>query len=621
MASIYHHVFSDVTLPYITNASPTEPRAHWVTGSNVMMTIDGHAARRPGFAPYTSDTGLGTVDRIFTWHRWDGTYFTMLSCNDGSGHEKVYKKKEGTDTTFQLLFTSNSAIAFDFTTANNFCFLGNGTDMQKYDGTTLFNWGIAKPAAAPTATPGAGSLSPAVGWKWKYAFGKSSTAHVGDISEPSTTSGPDTNKQYVITGSTTSDTQVDQVRVYRTLDNGGSGTFFELPNSPITYSIGWSLTDTANDTGLTNQAAPLPKQNAVPRAGQGVAYFANRIWVYSGDALYYSNFEEQLQGLEPESFANINKYNFGHQITGLVVVQKALLVFTSMSVYRIIGDALRTFQRQPFLYRAGAVRQSNISQNARLISWLDTTSIIQVSDGVNQQEIGLPIRNDVTTMTPNTSSCTFHSDGKRKWLVITDSAQNKTWIFDQDLGIWNVPWSIGGTALHSGEVGAGNIKLFMGKGGAVLAMTPSAYLDGVGATSYTASLTSSLFELGGLAADSAQRAPANSVGMNQRAGSGMTAWGALHMIGIQRNSVDLLDIQRIFDDDPVQASFTSIFSNKLATPPYRTQGIFLFEQWYYDRLSGRSAAIQFSWAAANTEFRLYAMDVAFEPGMAGANEV
>lgn len=141
--------FRNTAFPFITAPAPTDTAPKYVAGSNLMTSYKGYTERRPGF-----DVGLEPTPTTFTdpivrtkcWRRWGGTFFIML-CTSGAV-AKVWKLAIGTDASFGLIWTSASAEPFDFVISNNFCFFGNGTDMKKFDGTTVTKWGIAGPSIA-----------------------------------------------------------------------------------------------------------------------------------------------------------------------------------------------------------------------------------------------------------------------------------------------------------------------------------------------------------------------------------------------------------------------------------------------------------------------------------------
>lgn len=146
--------FRNTAFPFITAPAPTDTAPKYVAGSNLMTSYKGYTERRPGFdvgLEPTPTTFTDSVVRTFTWRRWGGTFFIML-CTSGTV-AKVWKLAIGTDASFGLIWTSASAEPFDFVVSNNFCFFGNGTDMKKFDGTTVTKWGIAAPNVSPPAGP------------------------------------------------------------------------------------------------------------------------------------------------------------------------------------------------------------------------------------------------------------------------------------------------------------------------------------------------------------------------------------------------------------------------------------------------------------------------------------
>ena len=153
--------FAKPTLPYISYTSPVNEAPHFVSGSqNVLASQIGYLEKRPGFSTAvesTLSTVPGIITRIFGWRRWNGSFFVMLSTRV-SGVSKVYKLERGVDLSFTLIWTSTSATSFDFVVSDNFCFFGNGTDMRKFDGTTVSKWGTDAPATAPAISLLSGTL-------------------------------------------------------------------------------------------------------------------------------------------------------------------------------------------------------------------------------------------------------------------------------------------------------------------------------------------------------------------------------------------------------------------------------------------------------------------------------
>lgn len=153
---------------FVTAPAPTDTTPKYVAGSNLMTSYKNYTELRPGFGVgtnlETAPTTFGDpIMRTFCWRRWGGTFYIML-CTVGVV-AKVYKLAIGTDASFGLIWTSTSAEPFDFVVSNNFCFFGNGTDMKKFDGTTVTKWGITAPNFA-TAGPNAPGTAADQGASW-----------------------------------------------------------------------------------------------------------------------------------------------------------------------------------------------------------------------------------------------------------------------------------------------------------------------------------------------------------------------------------------------------------------------------------------------------------------------
>src|SRR5207248_10335047 len=89
-----HRVLSNLALPYITNIPPASTEPHYTSGStDILTSINGYAERRPGFAAAveTTPTAFTNLQRLFTWDRFDGTFFVMACDVNASNLAVVYK--------------------------------------------------------------------------------------------------------------------------------------------------------------------------------------------------------------------------------------------------------------------------------------------------------------------------------------------------------------------------------------------------------------------------------------------------------------------------------------------------------------------------------------------------
>jgi hypothetical protein len=172
-SQLAHRVLGNLALPYITNVSPASTEPHYTSGStDILTSINGYAERRPGFATNveTTPTVFNNLQRLFTWDRFDGTFFVMACDVNANGFAQVFKMQVGTDPSFASIFTDTQATPFDFVVSNNTIYFSNGHTAKKWDPLNgVSNWGIAigslNNAVGPTIT-GLGANAGGAGAAW-----------------------------------------------------------------------------------------------------------------------------------------------------------------------------------------------------------------------------------------------------------------------------------------------------------------------------------------------------------------------------------------------------------------------------------------------------------------------
>jgi hypothetical protein len=166
-----HRVLSSLALPYQTNVSPTLTDPHFISGSTDLLTsINGYAERRPGFSTNVeaTPTTFNSLQRLFSWDRFDGVFIIMACDINASGFAVVYKLQVGMDASFVSIYTEATATAtpYDFVVSNNTVYFSNGFYVRKWDPINgLSNWGIAQYAAnaSSAAFTGTGANNASVG--------------------------------------------------------------------------------------------------------------------------------------------------------------------------------------------------------------------------------------------------------------------------------------------------------------------------------------------------------------------------------------------------------------------------------------------------------------------------
>ncbi len=590
-SQLAHHTITNTALPYDVSGNPTDAEPAYVGGQNILTSYKEFCERRPGFATFESSvtTFTGDIRRLFVWQRWGASFYAML--NEVTATQSiVYKFQIGTDSSFSSIHTSSSTEPFDFVVSNNHLFFGNGTDMQKWDATTVTGWGITAPATAPTvALNGAGTLSLTSGRTYVVTYGNSSTGHQSSPSPISASSGSFTNDSVDLGLTASIDGQVDEIHVYGTTDGGG-GIFFEITGSPFANTTA-TRNDATADADLSSTVSPTSLFNDPPPAARGFVWYANRIWMFVDNRVWYTGWEEIVTGVEEESVPSGLDGNFwaiDSEVAGLGVSEDGVLIFRGGRIYKIEGDSQDTFRLSKFVDRLGLRERAAISSYARLTAWLDVSDSVWVTDGFQVDEISIPIRPDLEGIDHSKASLAFHVDGEFRWLCLLDGEDSLLRVYDFQLEQWMPPWTVGGRAIHSGETSAGAFDLLVGHTSLkLLKVTPSAYQDN--GSNYAAHAITNSF--------------------NITTGENAGRLGELEYVSLERNAVALSNVQAITDDDP--RSGPLVGSQRLGAAPLRVQGTNVLEDWaYFRRPAARRGAVRFDWAAANSNFKLFTFDLA-----------
>lgn len=605
-----HNVIRNTALPYVTNSGLVDEQPCYVAGSDVLTGIDGTVRRRPGFPVYTADDfgANNTIRRYFSWQRWDGAYYVIVNVTDSSANSsKVYKQKIGTDAAFVLLTTSaGNTNPFFFVVGHNYMFYGNGTDMKKYDGTTVTSWGVTCLTTAPTlVNSGAGNVPGVIGHTYVAAGGNSTSGYITDISNPSLSTSA-ASRTWTVSAVAYTDTYIDKIHVYRTEDGGS--IWRELSNSPIANpgTGSWSIADNDADASLQTVLAPLAGINAAPTASYPCEQlYASRVFTWKDDTLGWSNLEESTNNLmQEEGFATNNKRRFGRQITRVAVAGDVLLIYTVSGIFTLTGYSSTTWQWGQLSRKYGLRGPHALASDGKVCAWLDVNNQVRATDGVNitEPDLSLPIRPDLTAIVHTSASMAIYTVGKRNYIMLADGGASKIRVYDLDAKRWMPPWPISNTAIGLVETAAGTWNLLIGSAisGATTAKplkmdeTNAVFQDA--GTSYAPSITTGLLPI---------TTPTNPTNAE-----------VLFFIGTERsNDAAFSNVRFLLDDDPTQGTFTSIFTTTISTNPVaptrRSFKTYLIEEYWATKLdtTARRASIKLDWAAANSAAILYSFDL------------
>jgi hypothetical protein len=604
-----HRTVADTALPYVTNSSVISTDPQYIGGTNCMTSLRDWVERRPGFSATieTAATAFTNLQRQFVWRRWTtlgtaqaGTFFWM-GCDIVGGTSKVYKMALGIDASAVLLTTSASAEPFDFVVSNNTCYMGNGSNMYKYDGTNFWLWGIVAPALAPSIALVAGVGNVYVSRCYVYTYFNSTTQHESSPSPVSTCTGVFATKQVNIGVVASTDPQVDQIRIYVTPDGGPNDPpeMIELPNSPFPNATTTYTDNRADDTTLVSlRNAPAFFQNDPPLGSflstSGWCYSQGRIWTFNGNNTYYSGFEEITNGVPEECFpggADGNFYKWDNEVTCHAALPDGLAVYTPERIFKIEGDSLDTFRRYTLLQRRGTRSRTAVASLGGSVAWLDTSNTFWVSD---MGEIGLAIRPDLRTINPAQAFVAIHIAGLLHWVTLLDGSTGKLFVYDLDRSQWMPPWTLGTTAsaLASGETSVGTIDLLVARNRTkALKLVAGTYLDD--SSAYTASLQSNMYRL---------------------TPDGNPSWpGVLDWVELKTDSVLPSDVLQLTDADPTIDPYTSIVASAQPSPSITSSANLKTTRYSSNTPTAQMGSLEIMWPAVNSNFKMYQVDWVWHP--------
>lgn len=477
-------------------------------------------------------------------------------------------------------------------------------------------YGIGGPSVAVSGS--SGTFSATVGYQYVFCYGNSNSGHISSPSPASASTGVFTSKLNVSVGLTAStDTQVNQIRVYRSTDSVTTGTvagtFFELPTSPYPNTT-QNITDNAADISLnTNSLAPTFTFNDPPLPGTCATYFAGRIWMIVGNSVVFSGNEEITAGVPEESFPSGragNYWTFNEPPQALAVAgtgsNQGLLIFCGGWVFGISGNTLDTFQRFVVSQRRGCRNIKAVTALGGMVAWRDSSGQVWATDGNSLSELGIDIRPDLTPYTPGSDSMTFHVQGMIHWLLVSTGTQ--IFAYDLDLGTWMPPWSFACNHLFSGETAPGQYNLLASTSTKALQLSTTGEHNDIGVT-YTPIIRTALMSL---VPDFGTKFSIAAVGFYDEP----SRTGTPYYFQVDTNSVELADVAYIADDDPQLATTYKSVASQQTVPEQafmRGQGVNLRQNVFAEiEPTSRWMSWQITGKNADDNLKIYSYFMAYK---------
>jgi hypothetical protein len=349
--------------------------------------------------------------------------------------------------------------------------LQNSTPINLSVNYTLTTAPITSGAVPPVSATGSYTITSYLGVSYVYCYYNSVTAMPSTASPVSAYTGPQSSVNITVQGVGSSDPQVNQIQIYRTVDGGAIYELLATITNPGAVAFSYVDTGTPDEDLNDEILAPQADANNPPPTGlTNLAYFAGCIFGSVGNYLYFSNGTNTTNGSGNEAWPPLNYALLPTQITKLVPYPNGMLIFTVDDLYYITAPG-----GTPLIYQAGlgclAYSAVAVSGSAIYVFTTDC-NVLCITPGSGIVDLGFGIAGAFEGWNPANVSITYHIYGhKDNALFICDGAGNflrcNPSQNPEGGQVWGTPCNVaaGLTALCSIETTAG-VHQLMGASGA-----------------------------------------------------------------------------------------------------------------------------------------------------------
>lgn len=347
---------------------------------------------------------------------------------------------------------------------------------------------------------GAGTVVTSGAYQYAYSFhdinGGVSTASPVFITSGSVI-GP-SSFHNVVGGTMSTDTQVDRIWIWRTVQGGSTLLFLASVPNDSSASV-WIYNDTLPDTSLNNLVvAPIALSGNPPPVGiTKMTYHLGRIWGVVNNMVYFSGGPDTTTGNGSEAFPPANVFVFPDQVNRLYASSQGLFVFTVSDVFLIQGTSTASFFSVPFLTGLGLLNYNAWAVNGSTIYMLSSDlQVVSCDMSTGVSEVGFPIGDQFLRTTTagfnsilynaSTARVTWHISGSQdKGLYVSDFANGWFRLYptpSPETGLTWAPFAniVGGVStVQSVETSPGTHSLLIGPktSGPILKRDDTMYTD------------------------------------------------------------------------------------------------------------------------------------------------
>ncbi len=289
---------------------------------------------------------------------------------------------------------------------------------------------------------GPGSIITTNNWNWGFSThgidGSVSTSSPivtvhGPIVGPAVTSFTDTTLLTLTGTFDSSDSQIDQLWIWRSVQGGSTSTLFledQIPSDPGSFTYDeLGIPDTSL---IIETSAPVGKTNDPPPVGMtALSYHLGRIWGAVGNFVYPSNGPGGT-GNGNTAWNPANFFEFPSSVIRTYPTTNGLFVFTLSDIYVIQGTTTITFFSAPFLLGTGLGNYDGFTVKGAIPFFYTTDNqvlTLDPSSGLNEAGVAIGDQfgpnNGTGTFNPSTVRVTWNFSGSQeKALYVSDFSQN-----------------------------------------------------------------------------------------------------------------------------------------------------------------------------------------------------
>jgi len=162
------------------------------SGLNMEISSVNTLIRRPAFTRFCS-AQFGSSDYPLNYYSFQNTSGTIYPMVDTP--TKLYQFSTSAITS---VYTKGTTARSSMQRVGDWLYVCDGTNLKKWNGTTVENWGIQPPVSAPSLSFGSGALSPTSGYTYVYCYVNSTTGHVSQASPLSANTGALTSQNITV---------------------------------------------------------------------------------------------------------------------------------------------------------------------------------------------------------------------------------------------------------------------------------------------------------------------------------------------------------------------------------------------------------------------------------------